>query len=300
MIRNTLCITAIMCAVTVSCSCAPSRQAAPTAADRQEPPTFGEVAARFNERADRLGRIWANATVQFSYLDEDGDRHDEQGEGHFQFIAPGRFALSVGKISEVFFWLGCDAERYWFFQMYEGDRVSIGRHDNIGKPCNRDLGLPANPIDIIDLLGVTPISPTAGGATSWSINGKWLVVDAPGRSTWRRLFLDPKTLLPARVELYDPNDTSEPIVVSSIERYDSVTLDGVGGFFPKAPSRLQIDHPASGTSIRLFLHNMNDGKTRGRLSDAVFTFDSLVEAFGPDEIIVLDRLCPEPALPRER
>lgn len=278
-------------------ACATGQSGASSKSPRQAPPGYDEVATRFNERADRLGRIWANATARFTYLDEDGDAHTEQGEGHFQLIAPDRFALSIGKISEVLFWIGCDHDRYWFFQMYEGDRVSVGRNDNIGQPCSSDLGLPASPVDIIDLLGVTPLGPTDHGATSWSNNGKWLVVDTPGRQTWRRLFLDPKTLFPARIELYDPNDTAEPVVIATIEEYDKVELEGVGGFMPRAPSRLQIDHKASGTSLRLFLHNLNDGKTNGRLPDAAFSFESLVEAYGPDEIIVLDRRCPEPALP---
>lgn len=298
MTRRTLGVMALLCVTVVLCSCAASRQTGQASADRGQPPSYREVAVRFNERADRLGRIWANATARFSYIDEDGKRHTEQGEGHFQFIAPDHFALSIGKISEVLFWLGCDDDRYWFFQMYEDDRASIGRHTNLGKPCSRDLGLPASPIDIIDLLGVTPLDPDANGVTSWSTNGKWLIVDTSGRLAWRRLFLDPATYLPARVELFDPNETSEPIVTAMIEEYDRVVLDHFGGFMPKAPSRLQIDHRASETSIRLFLHNMNDGKTRGRLSDAVFDFESLVEAFGPDEIIVLDQLCPDPAISR--
>lgn len=289
---------ALAVVVALLCACASGRSGAPSEAPRQAPPSYDEIAARYNERADRLGRIWANATARITYLDEAGKPHTEQGEGHFQLIAPDRFALSIGKISEVLFWIGCDHDRHWFFQMYEGDRVSVGRNDNIRRPCSSDLGLPASPVDIIDLLGVTPLEPTELGATSWSINGKWLVVDTPGRLTWRRLFLDPETLLPARIELYDPDDTTEPVVIATIEENDKVELDGVGGFMPRAPSRLQIDHKASGTSIRLFLHNLNDGKTSGRLSDAVFSFGSLVEAFGPDEVIVLDRRCPEPALPR--
>ncbi|MCB9848420.1 MAG: hypothetical protein H6814_08410 [Phycisphaeraceae bacterium] len=277
--------------------CASGRQSdAPVV--RDEPPlAYAQVATRFNERTDRLTRIWANAVTRLSYLDEDGDRHTEQGEGHFQLIAPDRFALSVGKISEVLFWIGCDDERYWFFQLYEGERVTVGRNENLGRPCSRSLGLPASPLDIVDLLGVTPLPVGAPGATSWSDNGRWLVVDAPGHLAWRRLFLDPGTLLPRRVELYDPADTTSPLVIASIEANDRVELDGVGGFMPMAPSRLQIDHPASGTSIRLFLHNLNDGKTNGRLPDAVFTLESLIEAFGPREFIVLDEDCPNPALP---
>jgi len=284
----------LVCAL---CSCASGGKGGAVINRDQPPPGYAEVAARFNERADRLGRIWANATARISYLDEEGDRHTEQGEGHFQFLAPSKFALSIGKISEVLFWIGCDEHRYWFFQMYEGDRVSVGRNANIGAPCSRGSGLPASPLDIIDLLGVTPLPMEALGATSWSLNGKWLVVDAPGHLTWRRLFLDPATLLPHRVELYDPDDTTEPLVIASIEEHDKVELDGVGGFMPRAPSRLQIDHPASGTSIRLFLHNMNDGKANRRLPDAAFTLETLMEAYAPDEIIVLDRDCPEPALP---
>jgi len=217
---------------------------------------------------------------------------------NFQFIAPDKLAISVGKVGEVIFWLGCDEERYWFFELHDAQRAAIGRHENVGRPCNRDLGLPANPLDVIELLGVTALDPEAPGEVSWSLNGRWLVVDASGRDTWRRLFLDPESLLPARVELYDPEFTDAPLVHSTIELYDRVELTGVGGFMPKAPSRLQIDHPDSGTSIRLFLHSLGDGKRRGRLSDAVFDFETLVEAYGPREIDVLDERCESPALTR--
>lgn len=277
-------------------ACATNKGSNAGVARSDPPPTYAEVATKHNARAARLTRLWANATVQFSYLDEEGDRHSEQGEGHLQFRAPDEFALSVGKISEVLFWIGSDHERFWFFQLYEGSRASIGRHDNLGKPCSRGLGLPASPADIIDLLGITPLPEDAPGATSWSLNGKYLVVDAPGRLAWRRLFLDPKTSLPVRIELYDPDDTEAPVVIATIEENDRVELEGVGGFMPRAPSRVQIDHPASETSIRLFLHNLNDGKTNGRLPDEAFDFRTLVEAFAPKEIVVLDADCPTPAL----
>ncbi len=278
-------------------SCKTNKASDGAVIDRGPAPSYQQVAAQHNRRANRLSRIWANATVRFTYLDENQKSHTEQGEGHFQFRAPDNFALSIGKLSEVLFWIGSDSDRYWFFQMYEGDRVTVGRNENIDHPCSADLGLPASPIDMIDLLGITPLDPGAPGATSWSLNGKWLVVDAPGRIAWRRLFLDPDTMLPARVDLYNPSDTTEPFVTSMIELNDRVELDGVGGFMPKAPSRLQIDHASSGTSIRLFLHRMNDGKTNDRLSDAVFDFNTLVEAFGPTEFFVLDADCPNPALP---
>jgi hypothetical protein len=70
-----------------------------------------------------------------------------------------------------------------------------------------------------------------------------------------------------------------------------------GGYFPKMASRIKLEHPESETRITLHLSDLEDGKSRsGRLTDAVFDFNTLYDVFAPREVVVLDRDCPTPAL----
>lgn len=265
------------------------------------PPSYAVIAEAQNRRAARLDRIWARAVVVLTYIDEDDRRRTEQGEGHLQIRRPGGIGVDVGKLGETYYWLGADDERFWFFDLTEEDVVFLGRHENVGRPCARSLGLPAEPLDLVRLLGVTPIP--APGATDaappevrWSEDGRSVLVDSQFAGAYERIWLDPETLLPSRIELRRSPD-GPPAVYAILEEYERVSLRGVGGFFPFAPSRVEVHDPETDTEITLHLSELNDGKARNRLSDAVFDFPTLVDAFGPDRLVILDEDCPDPARP---
>jgi len=282
--------------LTLGCKSTPSTNGIPRTAP---PPTYERIAETYNTRAERLDRLWARAVVQVRYLDEEGDRRSVQGEGHLQLIQPSRLALSAGKLGETLFWLGGDAERFWVFELGDASRASVGRHENVGRPCARALAAPVHPLEAIDLLGVVPL-PTAGDgalrpSVAWSEDGRAIVVEILGRFGPMRLFLTPDDMLPARIELLDAM-TGAPAVVATLEDHERIDLSGSPGFNPRVASRVVITHPDSESEIRLSLSDMNDGSGRGRLADAAFTFETLLRAYRPGEVLVLDADCQRPAL----
>ena len=256
-------------------------------------PSYEEIAASHNERAALLQRLWARAVVEFRYVDADGRRKREQGEGHLQFAGPSRFALSVGKLGEVVVYLGCDSQRFWWFERGDASRVSLARHENVGSPCARDLGLPAQPLEIIELMGVTPL-PARGGRVQRSARGE-IVVDAPTRGGFRRIAFNPRTMEPTMIGVYAPGE-AQPTLLARLEEYDNVEIAGRGGIPPRVASRMVISHAVSDTEIRISLAAMTDGVRQGRIPDEAFDFETLRSAFGPREIIVLDAACARPAL----
>ncbi len=259
-------------------------------------PSYEEIAARYNERASLLGRVWARAVVEMRYVDAEGARKREQGEGHMQFVAPSRFALSVGKLGEVIVYLGCDEQRFWMFERADADRVSISRHANAGAPCAQDIGLPARPLEIIELMGVLEL-PLRGGRVQRSARGE-IVVDLPSRGGtggFTRIALADNGQEPTMIGVY-ATGASQPTLLARLEEYDNVQIAGRGGIPPRVASRIVITHAASDTEIRLSLAGMTDGVRERRLPPEAFDFDALMRAFAPSEVRVLDAACPSPAL----
>ena len=265
---------------------------------RSAPPiSYADVAEAHNARAARLDRVWARAVVELWYVDDRGKIHREQGEGHLQVRQPNDVALSIGKLGETYAWLGADGERFWFFDKFEKPRVVVGRFKNIGRPCAEALGLPADPRTLLDIMGMTPI-PATGGSTAWSEDGRRIVVSFARGGAVERLYLDAKTLLPARIELVDATGSEGAVtLVATLGKYEPVVQSDEGGFYPRLASRVEIRHDESHTRIALHLADMEDGGSRaGRLRDAAFDFDSLRAVFRPVTIRDLDRACDEPAL----
>lgn len=257
------------------------------------PPSFEEVAEQYNVRAERLDLVWARAVVELRYVDDRDRRQREQGEGHLQIRQPSDFALSVGKLGETYAWLGSDAERFWFFDRFDEPRVTVGRHENVGRACAESLGLPADPAQMIDLMGITPIPLDAAGATAWSADGRWLVVTFERGGALERMLLDDETLLPARIEFLSPEGAVE--LVSTLENDAPVVQGDEGGFYPRMASRIDILHVASEARVTIHLSDLEDGmSSRGKLRDAAFDFDTLCAAMAPREYHVLDRDCPNP------
>lgn len=306
---------ALLAAALAGCA-APRKGAAPVATapqsgapSPQQVEAYDDIATRWNARAADLARIWARAVVQIEFIDADGDRRNEQGEGHLQLIQPAQFALSIGKLGEVMLWLGADASRYWVIEPGDASRASVGSDATLGLPCHRSLGLPAHPLDILDLMGVTPLPLKAEVASRnlappWATrtrDGRLLVVEAPGRLARRRMFLDPETLLPRRIQLFAsdrPSQVESAMITADLTDPEPVTLRDRGGFFPRVASRIAIVHTESDTRIVLHLSDMSDGRDRsGRLSPRVFDFDSLTSAFGIARVDRLDADCDRLASP---
>ena len=283
-------IAALACAVVTGCATSD----APRAGAQRETPAYTDVARAYNERADRLGRVWARAVVEARYVDQDGRRRSEQGDGHLQLLTPDRLALSLGKLGETVLYLGCDNTRYWLFERADTTRAAVGRHSNLGRGCARSLGLPAHPLDVIDLLGVSPLPVREGaGVVSWTSRGE-LVVETPGRLATLRIVMDAASHHPSRIELA-PGPGEDAWLVARLENYERLAVRE-GSYGPFIATRIRIVHAESDTELRVHLFDPSDGIVRGRIAPDVFDFEYLVDALNAREIEDLDADCPGAAV----
>lgn len=254
---------------------------------RRELPQYEDVSRRYNERTDRLPRLWARAVVSINFRNEKGERRSEQGEGHLQMIRPSRLALSVGKLGEVLAWIGCDEERYWLIDPKESRQAFVGRHELMTPAKVAFLGIPAAPRDLIRLFGAEPL-PAASPEIiyGWAPDGEHLIVEERiGSQIWRYL-IDEAQMRPVRIELLQESDRTV-LVSAALENYEGVSLRGVSGYFPQIATRITATQPDDGSQIRVSLAGMNDGGG-SRLADDNFDFESLKAALGVSEVVDLD------------
>ncbi len=264
--------------------------------------SYDEIARRYNERAERLGRLWSRAVVSIEFIDREGGKRYEQGDGFFQVVQPSKLALSVGKAGETFVWMGCDAERYWVLEPKQAKTASVGRHDQLTPAKLRALGLPCAPLDLISLIGVSPL-PTgreargSGGGPPkpiMALDGGVDVIqfDLERVGQTFRYLLDAKTLRPRVVSIVD-RATRKLTTTARLDNYLGVETHTFAGAYPMMPALVRVEHIPTSSVIKFTLESMNDGLVnqgakKGRLAPENFELDTLVEAYGPFEMVNLD------------
>jgi hypothetical protein len=263
------------------------------AVNRAAPPTYPEVVERYNQRVDALGSLWARTVLRFWYHDKEGQEHTEQVEGHFQYVKPRKVHLSLSKAGETVAYLGSDETRYWWIELGKGEgrRAFVGTHEHATPERIAELGLPVYPLDLLELVGITPLSTQPVGGerpiVKWSADGRELVVNFPTDDGIRRLILDPATYEPRRVEVAD----RQGVLILQSEMSDYTTVAIRGGAADAAKPRIAGEIVASTdkgrTRVRLRLHEPEMGG--GRPKPAAFDFDRLLQAHGVDDVRDLDR-----------
>lgn len=256
------------------------------------PPAYAVVAPRYNLRTALLPRLWGRAQVQVRYTDERGEKRFEQGEGFLSMEQPGKVALSIGKLGETLFWIGSNAERYWSIDLTgKPPRAYVGRHDGPARQSatRNSLAEAVSPRDLARLMAIESL-PMDGGGTEWSADGKLLGLtgnyasEDGRRSRRQRVWVDPKSLEPRAVELFDVR--GQVAVRSELRALDFVAAPGVTGVGPKAPSETRITHTATGSSVTLVASGM-DASTRRIRADA-FDLAKVMAALGVRERTDLD------------
>jgi len=251
------------------------------------PPDFAGVAAAHDARVERLARLWTSAVVQLTYTDEDGRRQRDQGEGYLQVIQPDRFALSVGKFGEAYVYVGSNPEFYWWFELRGTPRAWIGRH--AGRAA-LDRDVPIHPLDLLDLLGVTPLArpddmDRPGGSVSRAEDGS-VIVEVPTREPGglRRVTLDARTFEPGRIELLSSD--GRLVAVARLGEYGPVTVWGDGRLPPRTAWLVEVEFPGQDSGLRL---RMSNPENRGEAAPlAAFDLDRLLRKYRIDDIRWLD------------
>lgn len=214
-------------------------------------PTYDEVARAYNTRVDPLSRLSVAIVLRLSYRDAEGLKHDEQVEGSCHFVRPRQLLLSLDKVGQPIAMLGSNQDQFWWFELANHKRALVGEHDRVSPDRLAAAGVPVHPLDLIELMGFTPLP--AGpevGQVSKSDAGV-LQVTLPGRIGSRRLSLAPGDFRPFRIELL--GEDGKVAAASDLSKYAIVAIRGAG---PEAV------HPFIATDAVIIA---SDGATRGHL-----------------------------------
>ncbi|MBX3377207.1 MAG: hypothetical protein KF678_09425 [Phycisphaeraceae bacterium] len=258
--------------------------------ERGPAPGYAEAAAGYNARVAPLERLWVLINgSKLRYVDREGERREEQGDGVCQYVRPSMVLVTLRKYGQVGMLLGSDEQRYWWIDVQNRPyRAYVGRHEHATAERIEATGLKVHPLDFVDLLGLTAL-PAAGGETAWAADGSGLEVKVAGRdgSGVRRLVLDPKTWDPVRIEVLD--GAGRVLASSMLSDFARVSVRGAGPDTPRprVPLKVTLDVDGGSTQVMLNLDQPQDDPSR--LRARVFDFEKLVEGYGVEEVIDLDR-----------
>lgn len=257
---------------------------------RGNPPSTPEIVKAHNQRVDGLNSLWARHTIRVSGKLANAKLEKEEAEGFFQLILPRKVAISITKVGETYFYLGSNDELYWWLDLTEAKQGFFGRHALATTSTVDRFGIPVHPLDLIELMAVTPIdetllkSPDAITPSKWSSDGALIWYDVPARDATKRVLVDPKSLLPLCVELLDKN--GKVVVRADLSNYLDIPSRSKPTARPRIPTRMTISVPRSDLTI---LINLNDPETRVP-KPAAFDFAYLAQTAYPiNKLVDLDK-----------
>ncbi|MEM7680564.1 MAG: hypothetical protein AAF288_01275 [Planctomycetota bacterium] len=268
------------------------------------PPSYAELAERYNRRAANLSAFTAYATVKLDWTerDEDGalrDRH-EFGDARLIFRGPLDVALTVEKVGKLLLWAGSDGERFWVIDAASGDeRVAhVGAVAVAAGPGADPLRLSA--ASAPDLLGMRPLPPVGTPPEAGPDLGPTPVVEAvPGGYRFTRpddavrITVDAESLAPVVVEVLDA--AGWPIVRSDLSGNVTAQVERVDpSRWPSLPKTATVrpvgpDGTPDGSRMELVIARIAVPSTSKPLRDDWFDFDALTRALRVDDVVDLDQ-----------
>ncbi len=269
--------------------CVAPRQAQPVAAPPVDAPAiaYADLAAAFNARVAQLDRLWSRTRVEVRWVDAEGKRRFDAGEGYLIYALPSRVALSVGKVGQTGLWAGADEERYWLLDVQSDPRRAwFGRHERVGVRPPADFPLAVAPHDLPRLLGVVPlpVEPAREPMIAHDA-GVYTLLLAEQRT---RLTLDAATLMPLRVALLDKD--GRVVIESRLGSPQPVRIRGLGSAdWPLISGWVRVTVPTGAmadasmtdeSEANMTLELVGDvlgGDARGRINPRLFDFEHLAD-----------------------
>jgi hypothetical protein len=257
------------------------------------PASTAEIVKAHNQRIDGLSSLWARHTIRVNGKLANAKLEKEEAEGFFQLILPRKVAISITKVGETYFYLGSNDELYWWLDLTEAKQGFFGRHALATTGTVDRFGIPVHPLDLIELMAITPIDETllksseAITPSRWSSDGSLIWYDVPARDATKRVLVEPTSLLPLCVELLDKN--GKVVVRADLSNYLDIPSRSKPTARPRIPTRMTISVPRSDLTI---LINLNDPETRvpkaaafdfAYLAQTAYPINKLVDLDKPDE-----------------
>lgn len=253
-------------------------------------PTYSQIAERYNANVEAIEQLWARAVVSTKWVEPDGDRRSEQGEGHFMFVKPSRVAISAGKFGQQLFWAGANESMFYVFNLSsDPTKVYYGRYNDFGGVLTSQIAMPVNPKDLLMLIGVEALPLAEAleremypglnleGHTEWYWGD--VLVETPDRR-WR-LLVDAESGVAKRVDMLDPSGLS----ILSCKLSDHERIATPRGLRPTMATRIRIESAERPGDLTLSLSDMTDAEGTRRIRNRAFDYEALVRSLKPDEQI---------------
>jgi len=278
----------------------------PTRAMPEVVPTYDEIARVQNARVGKIDRYWSAIRMKLKWFDEvDESWREESGEGHLIFQRPRNVALTFSKVGEIGFWAGSNDEMFWVFEGGDDPQEYVARNENAFQPCCEALPISVHPLELIDLVGLFPF-PTFSAEGSYHLPpavryssqfGAWMI-DLPGLWSIRRVYLDPETLLPIRVELRLRADCEVELGWAELSNYRRMDVRGLEDEDqPLVPGKMVVSQPTSKSEVTLETIRPMDRTARGPIRVQAFQLKAISRSMKPRRRRVLDAGCSNPAFP---
>lgn len=233
------------------CATTPPAEPAPPPIPDTPPPAYSQIVARYNSRVARLERLWTPIAVRLRGTNDRGETFDETTEGYLQFVRPRNVSLSILKIGEEYFRLGSNPTEFWWFDMTSDHSVALrGTHERADPAAIRRFGLPVHPLDLVELLGITPLDPQARAEVAWA-DGRTIRVMMPGRSGPRRLLLDATNFEPREAAVIGPGGV--PSITASLSEYVTAEVLDQRAARPRLASLVEVRFAGNDLVCRLQL-----------------------------------------------
>ena len=275
----------------VGCQSSPSKPGPAVATGpvvKPLPPVASVVAAQ-NERVHGLDTLWARISLRVDGKLANAKLNKEEAEGYLQVVLPNKVAVSINKLGNTYFYLGSNDALYWWFDLTGDQKVFAGRHASATPETVDRFGVPVHPLDLIELLAITPIPATGQPGSPeklhWSADGSLIWYDVAARGSTKRVLIDPKTYMPVMVELLDK--TGKVVVRSELSKYVAFASRSIPGANPSVASRCIIKVPRQDLTITINVNDPGSGTPDGRpIKELAFNFEYLAKKAYPKAVPV--------------
>jgi hypothetical protein len=258
---------------------------------RGVPPAYADIARAYNARVEGLNRFQSSAALNVEATNQKGEVIKEQVEGPILIELPSNFSLRMTKVQKPVFYLGSNAERYWWVDLLADPKTAtVGTHAKATPESTAAFGVPVHPLDLIEVLGIKPL-PGADSAEAklakveWSKNGRLVGVTLPGRWGTRRLWLDPSSYAPAIIELLD--DREQLVVRCTISGFQPVAVSGNALLHPWAPKRLDVELPRQAAKVIISLQDVQNPGEAMRVQ--VFNLETVLKHYDVKKMVDIDQ-----------
>jgi hypothetical protein len=142
------------------------------------------------------------------------------------------------------------------------------------------------PAEIPRLMGILPLNVSQGSppAVRWHREG-FFIVEAPNAPV--RLFIDPESALPARIDLLD--QAGRERLTARLARPERIEVGEPEGPHPIVATLVEVTIPERDARATINLTNPADG--REKIQERWFDFERMAKALRPREVVELDADC---------